>query len=216
MALELYDEIKIPGYQVWEVENYRYRDLLAMVENVFQDGVVTDEEMKMLSSTENDVLLEYMLVEDMLKKAEKLPYGSPQRDAAERLRAQLHRCYILMDRAEAIGRNANEDMHDQKTAELNRSMGEPIMKGALNISTTLAGTLLLQELSSPERRIEAQASVMKSKVLDRIPDHVRSELDQKIEHVVQKMSVHENDQAFEKAFENMAVMRFRAQGRERE
>lgn len=129
----------------------RYRDLINFLKNVFKDGYITDEELRVVSVVERDILLEYELAADICSK---IPEGTPRRKAAERLLSHIYRCFIVMsfakERAKIQNATQRKRAHKQETVRLKEN------DRILSIKATSKQHDLLNDLSTERKRIDAE------------------------------------------------------------
>ena len=93
----------------------RYRDLINFLKNVFKDGVVTFDELRIVEQVERDILLEYELAYNICSQ---IPPYTKRRAAAERLLNHLYRCFVVMsyakDRAKVQNKQYQEKLKTKK------------------------------------------------------------------------------------------------------
>lgn len=115
----------------------RYRDLINFLKNVFRDGVVTFDELRIVEKVERDILLEYELAYHICSK---IPPATKRRVAAERLLNHLYRCFVVMtyakDRAKVQNRQYQEKIKNKKgvsTAQIQRVIQVKVDKVQLDL-----------------------------------------------------------------------------------
>lgn len=128
----------------------RYRDLINFLKNVFVDGIVTKEELDIVTKVERDILLEYQLAADIYSK---IPDGSERKTAADRLLTHLYRCFVVVsfakDRARLQHVTQTERTKDERVIR-------PLEKNKrLHLKTTAAQRILLEGLGDERSRIAA-------------------------------------------------------------
>ncbi|MBQ8250950.1 MAG: hypothetical protein IJY92_03445 [Alphaproteobacteria bacterium] len=129
----------------------RYRDLIGFLKNVFRDGVVTDEELRVVSVVERDILLEYELAAVICSS---IPASSPRKKAAERLLSHIYRCFIVMSFAKERAKiqNANQ----RRKAPKQESVRSKDTDRVLSVKASFLQRELLKDLSTEMQRIEAE------------------------------------------------------------
>ncbi len=143
----------------------RYRDLISFLQNVFKDGLVTDEELRVVTKVERDILLEYELVADIYSK---IPSSSPKKTLAERLLNHIYRCFVVMSFAKERAKiqNANQRKRSYRQTPV-RSIGD---NRILSIKTTQEQAVLLKNLDTNLQRIEAQLPRMRKDLARLTPE----------------------------------------------
>lgn len=128
----------------------RYRDLINFLKNVFSDGIVTSQELDIVTKVERDILLEYELAADICSK---LPPDSERKTAAERLLNHLYRCFIVVSFAKDRARLQHANQSSRSKAD--RIIRPLEVDKKLKVKTTLAQRILLEGLGNERARIEA-------------------------------------------------------------
>lgn len=151
----------------------RYRDLISFLQNVFKDNLITNEELRVVTQVERDILLEYELAADICSK---LPSFSPRKTAAERLLSHIYRCYIVMnfakERAKMQNLTQNETPHNQIKIK------NPKDK-ILTLKVNPIQAELLSEVETQRQRIVADLPRIK-KDLEKLPTDEKNKYEQKI------------------------------------
>ena len=152
----------------------RYRDLIGFLQHVFQDNVVTDEELRVVSKVERDILLEYELAADIYSKT---PAFSPRRIAAERLLNHIYRCYIVMSYAKdrAKIQNITQKKYPNQNIKIRNFETDRI----LNLKVNKVQADLINALATPMQRIEAELPRIR-RDLARLPADERAKYERKI------------------------------------
>ncbi len=129
----------------------RYRDLIGFLQNVFRDGLVTDEELRVVTQVERDILLEYELAADICSK---IPNSSPRKTAAERLLSHIYRCFVVMSFAKERAKIQNTNQ--RKRAYRQTPVRSVDDNRILMIKTNKEQSVLLKGLETDLQRIEVQ------------------------------------------------------------
>ncbi|MBR6729796.1 MAG: hypothetical protein IKL90_00430 [Alphaproteobacteria bacterium] len=128
----------------------RYRDLINFLKNVFSDGIVTKEELDIVTKVERDILLEYELAADICAK---LSDDSERKTAAERLLTHLYRCFVVVSFAKDRARLQHANQSSRSKEE--RVIRPPEINKKLFVKPTVAQRILLEGLGDERARIEA-------------------------------------------------------------
>lgn len=128
----------------------RYRDLINFLKNVFVDGIVTTEELNIVTQVERDILLEYELAADICSK---IPPESDRKAAAERLLSHLYRCFVVVSFAKDRARLQHANQSDR--SQNDRVIRPAVVDKTLKVKPTAAQRILLEGLGDERSRIEA-------------------------------------------------------------
>ncbi len=128
----------------------RYRDLLGFLKNVFSDGIVTTEELDIVTKVERDILLEYELAADICSK---IPADSDRKEAAERLLSHLYRCFVVVSFAKDRARL--QHLNQSSRSKEDRVIRPQEVNKKLAVKPTVAQRILLEGLGNERSRIEA-------------------------------------------------------------
>lgn len=129
----------------------RYRDLISFLQNVFRDGLITDEELRVVTQVERDILLEYELAADIYSK---IPNSSPRKTAAERLLSHIYRCFVVMSFAKERAKIQNTNQ--RKRAYRQTPVRSVDDNRILMIKANQEQSVLLKGLETDLQRIEVQ------------------------------------------------------------
>lgn len=157
----------------------RYQDLDAFVSKVFSDGFVSSMELTVLKQIDDVLDSEYQVAQGIISKMEP---SSPMYMVAKEMLNYLYRCRNLMDAAADKAKIYNELQEaERRLMEIRERQKE-----TLDLKLCSDGLALMQDLMTPQKRMQAEQS-FSAKAMRALDPAEKEAISERLFHVMQTM-----------------------------